>query len=136
MGTRISPFESMLDFEHLNRELDAMQGVQAIACDPLTEASCTLIETANSFYLFRVTAPHARRGLLAGGVVGESPVSAVLIGVLPAGTEACEGSILSVGTRAVFVVEKNGFWKSIITSRIARLAYSAARAHEPLAASH
>ena len=136
MGTRITPFESMLDFEQLNGELDALRGVDAIACDPLSQASCMLIETANSFYLFRVTAPHARRGLLAGGVLGEAPVSALLVGALADGNEGCGGSVLSVGVRAVFVVEKNGSWKSIITSRIARLAYSPAHAYEPLAASH
>lgn len=131
MNTRITSFESMFDLEEWSIELEALQRARGMVCDPVSQASCTLIQTANSFYLFRVMDPDARRGLLVGGALSEGPVSALLIGALHDGSDAVDGAWgLSVGVRAVFLVERNGVWKSVITSRIARLAHSPARVHE------
>jgi len=136
MSTRITSFESVRDIEDL-RDLDTPQSGYGTACDPVTQAGCTLIQTANSFYLFRVTAPYIRSGLLVGGVIGECPVSALLVGTLPDGDHAgTRDSTLRIGARAVFVVERNGIWKGIITSRIMRLAHSPIRHREQMATSH
>ena len=141
MTTQVTSFDSMLWPVELSAELESTERSSEIDCDPVTHASCTLIQTSNSFYLFRVTNPGERRGLLVGGAVGECPANAMLVGSLPVGNDAagdaCEDRpAVRVGARAVFLIEKNGACKCVITSRVVGLAHAPIRAREALAANH
>jgi hypothetical protein len=136
MRTEITSLETLLGFEELSFGGDSLPKGYATACDPLSQPNCTLIQTANSFYLFRVTIPAERRGVLAGGALGEGPVNARLVGALPGDNDPGDCASLTVGGRAVFLVERNGACKYVITSPIARLAHSPVRFQSELAMSH
>jgi hypothetical protein len=96
--------------------------------DPVSHANRTLIQTANSVYLFVVTVPAERRGLLVSRALGECPANAQLVGPITEATGAsADASCLRTGSRAVFIVESDGVCKRVITSRVGRLAHAHAQ---------
>jgi hypothetical protein len=140
MTTQITSLDSMLDDAPLRTELEASPIADGMAVDPVSHANRMLIQTANSIYLFVVTVPAERRGLLVGGTLGECPASPQLVGAITEATGAsADASCLRTGSRAVFTVESDGVCKRVITSGVVRLAHAQIRSGEspttgPLAA--
>jgi hypothetical protein len=121
MATRITLFDWTENL-HSSTDLEGSPTQDGLAFDPVRCPTCTLIQTANSIYLFRVSDPRERRGLLVGGALGEGPVNAYLVGTLSDANDASDdASHLRTGSRAVFDIESDGAWKRMITSRVTRL---------------
>jgi hypothetical protein len=124
MDTRIMPMASMQD-DIVTNEFDELAIRDDAALEAVRHANCTLIQTTNSFYLFLLTDPAERRGLLVGGALGECPTSAVLLGAIRFATDFDEyPATLNTGLRAVFLVELAGLWKHVITSPVVSLAHA------------
>lgn len=126
MHTQVTPTVSPLD-ESDTTLFDALPIRDEAGLDALRHSNCTLIQTVNSFYLFLLTDPDERRGLLVGGAVGESPSTAVLLG----GVRITEGREYApeanAGLRVVFLVESAGQSRRVITSRVVSLEHATVR---------
>jgi hypothetical protein len=129
MDTQITPMPSMLDDN--DHEFAAWTLRDEAVLDPVRHSNCTLIQTLNSFYLFLLTDPTERRGLLVGGALGECPTSAILLGGVPHADDRRDyPTDLNTGVRAVFLVESAGGSKHVITSRVVSLAHAALDSRE------
>ena len=123
MNTQVTPTVSLLDdsdtpwFESLPIRDEA-------DLDALRHSNCTLIQTINSFYLFLLTDPDERRGLLVGGAVGESPSSAVLLGGIRITDSREYATEAGTGLRIVFLFESAGRSRRVITSRVMSLEHT------------
>jgi hypothetical protein len=93
--------------------------------------ACTLIQTANSSYLFFMTAPDERRGLLVGGPLGESPANAIFVGAMPNANAAEDVSSIRQGSRAVFDIAFEGGFKRVITSPVVKVVRTQIDSCEP-----
>lgn len=136
MDTQITPRASMLT-DSVAPEFDGLGIWDEAALDAVSHRNCTLIQTVNSFYLFLLTDPAERRGLLVGGALGEGPASAVVLGAIwQSGGPRLHQSDMNAGLRAVFLVESAGRWKHLITSRVVSFAHAPVHAREPRAVAH
>lgn len=136
MDTQITTRTSMLT-ESVATEFEELGIWDEAALAAVSHRKSTLIQTVNSFYLFLLTDPTERRGLLVGGALGEGPASAVLLGAIWHSTAPyLYRSGQGAGLRAVFLVESDGRWKNLITSRVVSLAHAPVQTREPRAAAH
>lgn len=91
----------------------------------LHAADIVLIQTANSLYRFTLSDPAQRRGRLSGGVLGDQDVNAIFLGGIVAKTSFLNNTnSLSLGSRALFVIEQESGVRRMVTSSITRLAHS------------
>jgi len=136
MTTRIM-WVSAFD-EELREVIERGMIFPGIPVDELGESnSCTLIQTVRSIYLFLGSTPADPRGLLVGGRLGESPISALLVGAIAtSNVETEEPTALTTGARAVFHIHANGHHKRIVTSPIIKLVHTHIRPHESLGTVH
>jgi hypothetical protein len=91
----------------------------------LRPADEILIKTGNSLYSFSVTDPAERRGILSGGALEESGVTASLIGSFVEGEQDSSTFLagLKTGARALFYIEFGRGLKRLLTSSIIDLIY-------------
>jgi hypothetical protein len=137
MTTRIMWIDSTLDAQ-LRVDLDRGMIPTAIPEDDMGEAkSCTLIQTAHSIYLFLGSTPADPRGLLVGGVVGECPTDAFLVGAISTSNSELEyPTSLATGSRAVFHILSNRGCRRVVTSPIVKLVYTHVHGCESLGTVH
>ena len=137
MTTRIMWIDPALD-EELRELMDRGMIPAGIPVDELGKSnSCTLIQTARSIYLFLESTPADPRGLLVGGKLGESPISAFLVGAISTSNSDTEHpTALTTGSRAVFHILTNGGCKRIVTSPILKLVHTQLHPHESLGTVH
>jgi hypothetical protein len=137
MTTRIMWIDSALD-EELRDFIERGLINAGIPIDELGESnSCTLIQTVRSIYLFLGSTPADPRGLLVGGKLGESPISAFLVGgIATTNSETQHPTALTTGARAVFHIHTNGGCKRIVTSPIVKLVHTQVHPHESLGTVH
>ena len=106
-------------------EMIEITGVtKEIAFDNLDDNDLLLIQTEHNVYSFSIADSALRRGLLMGGNLGDTGVTALLIGI--DGDERGKPTItisrLFIGCRAVFVVSARGGMPSkMVTSDIKSL---------------
>ena len=124
MDTQITPTVSTLDDDQTTL-FDALAMRDEVLLEAIRRSNCTLIQTINSFYLFLMTDPDERRGLLVGGAVGESPTSATLLGGVRIGESHDYVTDENTGMRVVFLVEAAGRARRVVTSRVVNLAHTA-----------
>jgi hypothetical protein len=124
MDTQITPTVSVLDDDDTTF-FDALAVPDEAALEAMRRSHCTLIQTINSFYLFLMTDPDERRGLLVGGAVGESPTSATLLGGVRITDSRDYAADENAGMRVVFLVEAAGRSRRVVTSRVVHLAHTA-----------
>lgn len=104
--------------------IEISQVVNEIPFDGLDDNDLLLIQTEHSMYSFSIADSALLRGLLIGGQMGDTGVTALLIGIdgAEAGRTAIYSSKLFVGSRAVFIVSaKGGSPSKIVTSEIKSL---------------
>ena len=137
MTTRIMWIDPALD-EELREFIDRGLIPDGIPIDELGEAnSCTLIQTVRSIYLFLGSTPADPRGLLVGGKLGESPISALLVGAISTSNSDTEHpTALTTGSRAVFHIHTNRGCKRIVTSPILKLVHTQVHPQEALGTVH
>jgi hypothetical protein len=101
------------------------KAVAQISLDTLNVTDCISIRTAENTYLFIVTDPEERRGVLTGGLLGSSTTRSVLLGadMRKNGQVSALFSGLYQGSRAIFFVESNNGVMQFITSEITGLVY-------------
>jgi hypothetical protein len=99
--------------------------------EPSSVSTWTLIETERSTYLFLVTSPAERLGLLVGGAVGECPTSAVFRGAIADEDGASRyGSQLETTWRMVFEIKADDRLRQLITSRILNVVQAPIFSHQ------
>ena len=138
MTTRIMWIDPALD-EELRDFIERGLIPGGIPMDELGESnSCTLIQTVRSIYLFLGSTPADPRGLLVGGKLGESPISAILVGgIATSNSETQYPTALTTGARAVFHIHTNGGGcKRIVTSPILKIVHTQIHPHESLGTVH
>jgi hypothetical protein len=140
MAARIVPFawgDSMPDSAQPEIGAEWSGSADGVELDSPSEFTCTVIQTANSSYLFLTTASAERRGLLVGGALGECPAWAIFVGVMPDKTGVCgHQACLRTGSRAVFDVASEGGYKCLVTSPVVRLVQMEVRSRESPASRH
>jgi hypothetical protein len=128
MATRIERFlwsDSRLESAQPEAGADWSWSTDEVYPDSTSESTCTLIQTANSSYLFLMTAPSERLGLLVGGALGECPASAILVGAMPGAAGISESQpCLRTGSRAVFDIASDGGYKRLVTSPVVNLVHA------------
>jgi hypothetical protein len=136
MTTRITGVDSLA--AELMDELDREMIPNTVPVDDAGNAkSCLLIQTAHNVYVFVGNAPADNRGLLAGGVFGESPIGAVLVGAIATSNGKSESrTALTAGSRAVFHIESDGTWRRMVTSTIVKLVHTQVYSPESLRMIH
>jgi hypothetical protein len=102
---------------------EASKTVAKISLDALNATDCLSIKTADNTYVFVVTDPEERRGLLTGGELGSSSAASVLLGAdtRQNGQVSALFSGLYQGSRAIFFVESRDGVRQVITSEITGL---------------
>ena len=102
---------------------EASKMVTRISLDTLSATDCISIKTADDTYLFVVTDPDERRGVLTGGELGSSSVESVLLGadMRRNGQVSALFSGLYQGLRAIFFVASQDGIRQLITSEITGL---------------
>ena len=135
MATAIGSLDSRLGEAELGNRLDPLRMLDGLNAEAAGQASCALIRTANSSYLFLMTGPVEQRGLLVGGALGECPSRAVLVGAMPYDRGASDYPLcLRKGSRVIFVVELDGAWKRLITSQVIDVVHAVVESrHQQLA---
>jgi hypothetical protein len=117
-------------------EADWSGSDDGVDLDSPGDSTCTLIETANSTYLFLPAARGERRGLLVGGAVGESPATAIFVGRTDAAGAAGHQKYLRTGYPAVFDLAVKGGYKRLVTSPVVRLMQIQVGSGEPPPSHH
>jgi len=104
---------------------NASKAVLQISLDTLNVTDCISIKTADHTYLFIVTDPQERRGVLTGGPLGSSSTVSVLLGAkLRRNGQVCGlFSDLYEGARAIFFIESHDGVKQFMTSEITGLVH-------------
>ena len=112
------------DTKHQIR-FEASKMVARISLDTLSATDCISIRTTNDTYLFVVTDPGERRGLLTGGELGSSSAASVLMGadMRRNGQVSALFSGLYQGSRAIFFLESEDGIRQFITSEITGLVH-------------
>jgi hypothetical protein len=124
MITRITGVDSLA--AELVAELDREMIPNSMPVDDTGDGkSCLLIQTAHSVYLFLGSTAADPRGQLAGGVFGEFPIGALLVGAISTSNSKSESrTALTAGSRAVFHIESDGVWRRVVTSPIVKLVHT------------
>jgi hypothetical protein len=101
------------------------EGVREISLDTLNATDFISIKTADSAYVFVVTDPGKRRGVLTGGALGLTVTTSVLLGAHLGknGRVSALFSGLCEGSRAIFFVESADGVEQLITSVITGLVH-------------
>jgi hypothetical protein len=101
------------------------KAVAEISLDTLKVTDCISIKTADHSYLFLVTDPDERRGVLTGGALGFDSTASVLLGadLRKNGQVSALFSDLYQGSRAIFFVESHDGVRQFITSEIIALVH-------------
>ena len=96
-----------------------------ISLDTLNATDCISIKTADDTYLFIVTDPEERRGVLTGGALGSNSTVSVLLGANMRKNGQVSGlfSDLCKGSRAIFFIESNDGVREFRTSEIIGLVH-------------
>lgn len=104
---------------------EASRTVTHLELATLSATDCISIKTADDTYLFVVTDPDERRGLLTGGELGSNSAASVLLGadMRQNGQVSALFSGLYQGSRAIFFVESHDGIKQFITSEIIGLVH-------------
>lgn len=97
-----------------------------IAFDSLRAEETVVLETANSAYVFSVTDAANRVGVLTGGVLGDRPMRASLLGSVNVREtyRAEDAGKVKVGARAIFLYRAAGGERHLVTSPIVRLTHT------------
>jgi len=105
------------------------RAVAQVSLDTLNATDCISIKTADETYLFIVTDPEERRGVLTGGALGSSSTVSVLLGANMRRNGQVSGlfSDLYEGSRAIFFIESHDGVKQFTTSEILGLVHIEAR---------
>ena len=107
--------------------------VAQISLDRLNVTDCISIKTADHNYLFVVTDPEERRGVLTGGA-GFNSTTSVLLGadMRKNGQVSALFSGLYQGSRAIFFIESQDGVRQFVTSEIIGLVYIEANKFDPI----
>jgi hypothetical protein len=107
------------------QQIRSEASVTKISLDTLSATDCLSIKTADDTYVFVVTDPDERRGLLTGGELGSSSAASVLLGAdtRQNGQVSALFSGLYQGSRAIFFVESRDGIRQFITSEITGLVH-------------
>jgi len=110
------------------------KAVPQISLDSLNVTDCISIKTADQSYLFVVTDPEERRGVLTGGAPGFNSTASVLLGadLRKNGQVSALFSGLYQGSRAIFFVESLDGVRQFVTSEIIGLVYIEADKIDPI----
>ena len=105
------------------------KAVAQISLDTLNATDCISIKTADQTYLFIVTDPEERRGVLTGGRPGSISTVSVLLGANMRKNGDVSGlfSDLYEGSRAIFFIESHDGVRQFMTSEILGLVHIEAR---------
>ena len=138
MTTRIMWVDAMLEAELLTSGLDRGTVLDGIPVDDGSAVkSCMVIRTAHSLYLFLGSTPADPRGLLVGGVFGEKPIEAFLVGAISTTNSESEyPTTLTEGSRAVFHVPSESEYRRVVTSPIVKLVHTHVRSGDTLNTVH
>ena len=111
------------------QQIRSEASVTKISLDTLSATDCLSIKTADDTYVFVVTDPDERRGLLTGGELGSSSAASVLLGAdtRQNGQVSALFSGLYQGSRAIFFVESRDGIRQFITSDITGLVHIEAK---------
>ena len=107
---------------------------KVMAFGDLRQADTISIKTERSDYRFSILDPISRRGMLRGGVLGNEPREAVLIGSISEVDNLYDTTELKTGWRAYFFLEANDCLIRIITSVVTDIAHSKGAIDESRAA--
>src|SRR5215471_12492829 len=101
------------------------KAVAQLSLDTLNATDCISIKTADDTYLFIVTDPEERRGVLTGGALGSNSTVSVLLGANMRKNGQVSGlfSDLCKGSRAIFFIESNDGVREFRTSEIIGLVH-------------
>lgn len=101
------------------------KAVAQISLETLNVTDCISIKTADHSYLFVVTDPEERRGVLTGGALGFNSAASVLLGadLRKNGQVSALFSGLYQGSRAIFFVESHDGVRQFVTSEIIGLVH-------------
>lgn len=110
------------------------KAVAQISLDRLNVTDCISIKTADHSYLFVVTDPEERRGVLTGGAPGFNSTASVLLGadLRKNGQVSALFSGLYQGSRAIFFFESHDGVRQFVTSEIIGLVYIEANKFDPI----
>ena len=105
------------------------KAVAQVSLDTLNATDCISIKTGDETYLFIVTDPEERRGVLTGGALGSSSTVSVLLGANMRRNGQVSGlfSDLYEGSRAIFFIESDDGVEQFMTSEILGLVHIEAR---------
>ena len=105
------------------------KAVAQVSLDTLNATDCISIKTADETYLFIVTDPEERRGVLTGGALGSRSTVSVLLGANMRRNGHVSGlfSDLYEGARAIFFIESDDGVEQFMTSEILGLVHIEAR---------
>ena len=108
------------------------KAVTQISLDTLNATDCISIKTADHTYLFIVTNPEERRGVLTGGTLGSSSTVCVLLGANKRRNGHVSGLFSEIyeGSRAIFFIESDDDVEQFMTSEIIGLVHIEARNEE------
>ncbi|HXG68927.1 MAG TPA: hypothetical protein VNO70_27760 [Blastocatellia bacterium] len=111
----------------------AIKKMEGLPAGELRTADQLLIRTENSEYRFSVTDPTLRRGILAGGSLGDQRREAVLAGALAGDGCGFMGELFALKpqARAVFSVSMEGGVRHVVTSPIKEVMLLRGSAHQP-----
>src|SRR5262245_22980481 len=96
-------------------------GAKVIALDDLRKADQISVHTKNSNYQFSILDPSERKGILAGGSLGDEVAEAVLNGAVSVDGTRFDCGELKTGARAVFFIRTKNHVHRLITSLITDL---------------
>ena len=115
----------MIDVTEQQTRTYLSKAVAQISLGTLNAADCISIKTADHTYLFIVTDPEERRGMLTGGTLGSNSTVSVLLGANMRRNGHVSGifSDLCKGSRAIFFIESHDGVKQFITSEIIGLVH-------------
>jgi hypothetical protein len=115
----------MIDVTEQQTRTYLSKAVVQISLDTLNVTDCISIKTADHSYLFIVTDPEERRGVLMGGVLGPNSTASVLLGanMRKNGQVSALFSGLYQGSRAIFFVESQDGVRQFVTSEITGLVH-------------
>lgn len=107
-----------------SRKSDTDKSVCEIHLGSLSATDEILIETARSVYSFTVTNPSVPSGRLLGGILGNRLVNASLLPVRSGSSRsAFARSVIKIGSRLIFLIERGNSLRRLTTSAVTRLQY-------------
>jgi len=121
----IKRYSAMIKHTNQRFRSSVSRTVFQISLDTLNATDCISIKTADDTYLFIVTDPEERRGVLTGGALGSRSIVSVLLGANLGRDGQVSGlfSNLCKGSRAIFFIESHKGVKQFRTSEIIGLVH-------------